>query len=129
MNLKKYNETTIAKIGRGKPSISFSINNGVISISRAAATLMNLKKGDRIEFFQNEKEPEDWYIRVSTGEHGFIVHDGKCGNLMFRNKKMAYIVLSSLKLTRTSRFIISAEPEDIAGEKYYFILTRNPLNK
>ena len=128
MKLKAFNQLNSSTVRIGKPTIRFSKSAGLITFSRQAAMDMGLEDGTRIELCQNEDAPTDWYIHVTDNESGFELRNEKdTGRRAFNCTAIVKRVLGSLNIDTGASFVISKEPEVIDGEKYYFIITRNPI--
>ena len=121
MKLKEF--STIGELSAsGIAAISFN-KRGLICINTAAAESIGIKKGDRIAFYQDEDNPEDWYFRISTKD-GALLRDNK-------SKKglkcyFAIVVSEILKSTKNkdiAKFQISTTAED----GLYAIITRKNI--
>lgn len=129
MKLKAFNQENIPVIRTGKPTIRFFATAGLISISKAAALLMNLKEGSLIELCQNEDEPTDWYIHKTEEQSGFTLR-GKTSSfcLTFNSTPLVVKVLSTLNIEKGASFLISKKPVIIDSEEYWYMITGNPMN-
>lgn len=93
----------------GKPRVRFS-KSGSIFLNRAAASLMGLKKGDKVVFLADEENPEDLFVMAH--EDGFTLGGLSNGELAIYNRQ--------LKAEFDSRF---------GGGSYAFELVRRPIHQ
>ncbi|MFA5649552.1 MAG: hypothetical protein WC914_00200 [Proteiniphilum sp.] len=139
MKLKKFNEENTPRTRRCDPTIRFVRKTGLISISAEAGRILGMNSGDaRLEFFQNEEVPKDWYISLTHDQQGFQFRSK--GRLYLLNSvSMSRNILDSLKtdrpglasgeidITKGATFRISTTPVLQGEKKLYYIITGKPL--
>lgn len=65
--MKIFNHNTVPqRAGRSQPGIGVYTRNGHIGINVEAIRMLGLKKSDRVQFAQDEKNPTLWYISISV---------------------------------------------------------------
>ena len=82
----------------GSATLNMTINGG-FSLSSKAATLLDLKSGDKVVFLQEADYPPDWYIqKATTDKDGFALHEGGKKSLSFKSSSLvSFISKSALK--------------------------------
>ena len=90
--------TVVARAHVGIATINFNAK-GSISISKAAAGLLEITPGSKLSLLQDEDNLTDWYIAKDEA-NGFLVRGGSSGfkGLMFSNSQVARRVRESLGL-------------------------------
>ena len=123
MNLKVYNRENFGSVNlAADPRIYFQ-HNGPIRISIKAASILNLKPGDKVEVCQDADRPKDWYIFKTKNAAGFnLGNDGQKGALKFFCKRLVIDFLTSINAEKSSSFRIANVPIDHEGIKIYAIL-------
>lgn len=112
----------------GKPTIRFSKSAGLITFSKQAGINLGLTDKTRVELCQNEEEPTDWYIHITTSQSAFeLRRKDDAVNYTFNATPLVRKVLETLKIEHAASFIISGEPHIIGSEKYFYIITGNPI--
>ncbi|MCU6767376.1 hypothetical protein OCV73_00165 [Barnesiella propionica] len=102
MKLKEFS-TVGRKALNGIATISFN-KKGFIGINAAAAESIGIKSGERIVFFQDEDNPEDWYFDVSP-DKGALLRNHTTGKGFACNfSVVATEVLKSTKNKDFARF-------------------------
>lgn len=128
MKLKTFNQSNLPTNPVGKPTIRFSMPSGLVTFSGIAGVNLGLTKETRVELCQNEDVPEDWYVHLTEDESGFALRNrDNDKNFTFNAVAMVKKVLTSVGVEKAASFIISNNPEEISGEKYYYIITKNPI--
>lgn len=127
MKLKSYNATNCqARILGTFVTISKS---GMLSISSEACRLIGIKDNTKVEFFQDEESPEDWYIGLSKAEGAFHIRaKEKNGVYCIQNAFLARTIRDSIKFSESgsARFMISKEFEQGGGTgKVFAIITKS----
>lgn len=102
------------------PSLSVG-KKGAMRINREAVKKLGLKAGDEIAFYQDKKEPIDWYMRF--GQDGVKMRDTNKGegSLIFNFSAVAVKMLATVNKDK-AQFRIATEP---TTGGYYAILTRS----
>jgi len=118
MKLKLFAPTRL-----NKPSISL-YKNGEFRISQSLADIMGAKTGSRIQVFQDEEEPTDWYIKFNT-EDGYLLRNksGKGAGYAFCSKPLVEAIKNSVKIRDGAKFIMPVSSEPDPELQVYAILT------
>ena len=128
MKLQTFDAENTVSRQRGDAVVSFG-KNGFNMISKSAAEAMQMEKGDKIAFHQDQDNPEDWY--VSHGEAGFVVAEKEnTTGLVFTSKAMSATIMDALEIDapRVS-FLISKEATELDGVPYWAVITAKPIIK
>ncbi|WP_372648232.1 hypothetical protein [Draconibacterium sp.] len=132
MKLKKFNNKTLPRNGQISGSIHITFNKkGVISFSKSASDLLNLKDGDRIVLHQDEENRGDWYLEKTEDENGFKLHkkSNKDNRVCFGRKILCQTIAKSLGVTADTTFIMHVlkNPKRLQGLVLYEL--KNSSNK
>lgn len=87
MKLRRYNKTN--SIFRGtiyRPAIAPRAQNGDITFNKPLQILLKLQEGDKIEFFQDKRNKNTWYMTVVEKGDGFVVR--RTGTLLITNREV-----------------------------------------
>lgn len=85
MKLKQFNRQTVVKGCKDKkPFLSMQTRNGVVSMSKGAATLLGVGRDDMVQIIQDEDNPTEFYIEKVDSD-GFLLrsydnHQALCFN-------------------------------------------------
>lgn len=127
MNLKEYNHKN-CEPQRGRKdipaSISMSTEKGLFTFNKPAAELINVCEKDKVVVYQDEEEPENWYIEV-VKDRGFPVrYNKRWENYKFNNVKVARKIAESVCFSgKTGRMLIAKQPTKIGDRTLWGILT------
>ena len=124
MKLKLFDSLKCGHARVSLPMISISLA-GVVTVNKGLSRELNLHKGDRIAFYQNENRPIDWYL-VKDEPTGFFLRDYKNGILAFSSSELCREVRKSLDVSCHLRIAVSTEPTD---DRYYALITAGFKNK
>lgn len=120
---------------QNKPSIHFSFNRGIVSISVGAVEQLGLKEFEYVSIAQDEKNEDQWYIYKSDST-GYRVkkHAGakKGESLFFQHRSLAKKIADSVAFEGSSgRCQVSKTPYKVEGIKnpLYAIITATLKNK
>jgi hypothetical protein len=107
MKLKLFTPTRL-----NKPSISLYESNGEIRISQSLSDMVGTSAGSKLQIFQDEDEPADWYIKFNT-EDGYLLHNKSGGGYSFNSKPLIRAIKGSIKIRDGAKLIIpvSQEPD------------------
>lgn len=127
MNLKHYNPETLptGRGAHGLPRVNIT-RVGRFSFNKPAMQLLSIGDNDQVEFYQDEGDPQNWYI--SKVDKGGFVLKAKIGNgneLVFYKKALAEVILESVdvKLTKPSVSLpIAGEPTKLGKQTLFGIL-------
>lgn len=107
-------ETKIKTHREKPPILRFYVQNGGLAFTTSASEFLQIKIGDRIKFFQDEKNPKKWYfsigkedglpMRLHTYEYSF----------RFGSKKL---VNALIKAYRKNKLYFKKREED--GKTFY----------
>jgi hypothetical protein len=120
MELIEFNQTGTRHEDSAMMSIS---HNGIIRFNRAAFDKIGLKHGDRISFYQDKKQPMDWYFKV-TDRGARLRHDTGGSSLATNFTNVAKEILKSLGISKIVRLRVATEPVE---DGYYAIITRSGI--
>ncbi len=70
MKLKCF-DTSVVGVVSARPYIRINGKTGLIGFNSTLTRNLNLSKGDRVSFYQDESSPKDWYL-ARSGD-GFAV--------------------------------------------------------
>lgn len=104
------------------PFMSVS-ENGIIRFSKYAMDEIGLHDGDRITFYQDKKNPMDWYFK-KTEEGARLRLDTSRNSICINFSMVAKKILQSIGTDKITRIRIATEPVD-GG--YYAIITRSVI--
>jgi len=116
MKLKTFDRTQSKMRLSKKPAIRIS-KVGLISLNKCAIRLLDLKVGDKIKFYQDEDNPEDWYLKEvpKTDDLGLICRNGSsfAKSIMVNSAATANALFESIGFTGTTlKCQIGSEPDD-----------------
>jgi len=116
MKLKLFTPTRL-----NKPSISL-YKNGEVRISPSLADIVGAKTGTRIQVFQDEEEPADWYIKFNTDD-GYLLRSKSGGGYNFCHRALVDAIKGSIKIRDGAKLSmpVSTDPDPEHG--VYAILT------
>lgn len=129
MKLVTYDATTVAQERKTGAYLSLS-RVGASTISKDAAKLMRLDAGDMICFNEDEDNPGDWYVCISTGGFELREYGKGGGGLLFNSSGMVNKLLDSLGVDEVRvRFNIGKEPVKVDGDdvEYWPVITKMPI--
>ena len=111
---------------RGDQSPTLSVSpKGWMRFNRPAVEKLGLEAGMRMVFYQDKKDPLDWYFKL--GDDGAKLrkeHQDK-GCLVFNFSIVAKKILAALKKDTAVLVRVATTPVDGVHEGYYAILTRS----
>lgn len=122
MKLKTYNPN-LRSIRTGN-ILSVNRKSGQINLNASSAQALKIKLGDKVNVFQDEDNPIDWYVAKVT--EGFTVRKLSASNSIgFCNKLVADDIMKSSGITENSaRYNISTAFIDHEGVRLYPIITK-----
>ena len=129
MKLKSFNPTNIpASTKSGIPKIALNSKSGTISFTKFACEKLGLKlTGAQIEFFQDEKNKEDWYI--SESKVGFVLRAKDDKSMLFNATFLVKSIFESKEyLHHTGHVLIAAEPVKINNVDHWPLITSTLKN-
>lgn len=125
LTLKKFsteNCTTFKKQRDVRPRISI-YPTGLIRFTTPAIDLLGIKPGDKLAFYQNEKDPQEWYIGKDPS--GFTCRGNAAKLMSLKNKKLAEMLYESLAPNLPSDkyivMLIAEEPTKADGESLVLV--------
>lgn len=130
MKLKIFNQNNLPVIAKGKPTIRLSLPSGLVTISPAAGEVLGLTDRSHVELCQNEEAPYDWYIHVIKSPPGFPLRRKAPGSgFCFNCTSIVKRFFGEINFQGSAcSFLVSKTPENVSGEKYWYIITKNPIN-
>jgi len=134
MKLKEFNTSNSKTATPGEPTIRLNSKAGLFGISKAAAELLSLNDTSKIVIVQDEENPTDWYIKVSTDQNAFTIRKGKnASDYSFNCTPVTKSILDSIKPALKPVFVaagfkLSKTPVEIEDSTYWTIITANPIN-
>jgi hypothetical protein len=115
-------DKTIQFQRKGKMIISFS-SKGVIRISKCLVELMKLKPGNFIRFYQDEENPDDWYIRKE--KDGIELRPNAGTTALLCN--LASVSSEMMKYSKSSTGVSMIVSSDPINNYYYLIITKSAV--
>lgn len=101
------------------PAIGIS-TKGAMRFNKALVDALQLKAGDKVSFFQDRKQPIDWYMKFGQGATlRKPVTDN--GSLVFNFSEVARKIAQAIQKDRALIRVATTPVED----GYYAILTRS----
>jgi hypothetical protein len=102
-------------IGRRSPEIPALTfyEKGTITINYQAAKLLGLSAENTILIIQNERHPENIYLRVCTFDKGFRLHPEK-KSLRFYCESLSKKILSATSQSGAKKICLRVHPEPTA---------------
>ncbi|HEY5591548.1 MAG TPA: hypothetical protein VIK55_11085 [Paludibacter sp.] len=135
MKLKEFNTSNSKMALPGEPTLRINSKAGLLGFSKAASVILGLTDQTKIIFVQDEDNPTDWYIKITSEENGFSLRRKEnTSEFAFNNTPIAKLILESIKTDRLKLafkacgFKICKTPVEIENEKYWLIITADPLN-
>lgn len=118
----KLREFTSKRVERfTEPAISLYRSNGEVRLSSQLVDKLNIQLNSRIQFFQDEHNPQDWYLKVNCSR-GFRIRQKPDGRLLFSSKPLVNAIFDSLKLKKGDRPIVPVSTErDLTNDTYALI--------
>ncbi len=126
MKFKRYNETTFPKgATSGTPNISFS-RSGTITLNSVAVNALQINAEERIEFIQDEDNPEDWYIlKSSDGGYTLRQQTEKTTAVMIQNKGLITHIARELGHAVPFGCLVSVQCVHIDDMELWPIITKS----
>lgn len=127
MKLKSFNpEVLPATTGRQfTPFVSIHMKSGMFGINGVACEIIGLKKGDLVEVYQDEEDPENWYLaKVKEGGWTLSQKYNSTG-LFFCNKQLCVLIIDSVgaELSKPGvRLPLAGEPTKLGKQTLFGIL-------
>jgi len=116
MKLKEFSPDTIDQHASGLSTIRIDKEDNLLSLSKGCNEIMNLHKGMKVLFFQDEENTSNWYICLSVT--GFRLNFDKRMRCKLYNKKLAELILKSACPPETKGVIFLISIVVISGRKY-----------
>ena len=110
--------------GDERPTLSIS-PKGWMRFNKIAVERLGLEAGMRVKFYQDKKEPLDWYFKTSDEGAQLRKEHKKNGCLVFNFSLVAAKILAALKKDTAVLVRVATTPVDGVHEGYYAILTRS----
>lgn len=133
MKLKEFNLTNSSFIKTGEPTISCNVTAGLVNLSPELCKIMKLGDGRRVSLFQDEENPQDWYITETTD--GFRLREDKKGRggnsaITFNNTTTVKAMAKSLKIVGNYfKCRVGDTPVVVGKTSYYPIITKGVITK
>lgn len=130
MKLKSFNPENIPQNTRiGIAKVSLNSKSGTITLTKQTVIKMDLKPNDKIEFFQDEENVDEWYIAVT--KNGFDIRDKKKDQTFIFNSTFLVkkIFDSMIYNHHTGYCLLGAEPVIKDKVKYWPIITKTLKNQ
>lgn len=128
MKLKTFNPDVLPNIyGKNQqPRISLHFKSGLISINEVACEMIGLKPDDYVEVYQDEEDPENWYL-AKTNKSGWVLRPQNKGakGLRFSNKELCRLMMDSVGAKPSTpgvRIPIAGEPTKLGKQTLYGLL-------
>lgn len=124
LTLEKFsteNCTTSKKQRDVRPRIAI-YQTGLIRFTTPAINVLDIKPGDKLAFYQNKKDPQEWYI--GKDDSGFTCRGNAEKIMSLKNKKLAELLYESLAPNLPSDkyivMLIAEEPTKADGESQLY---------
>lgn len=114
MKLIEFNPENSVQLNPGASTIRVNRKAGLISFSKMAGTIMNLKRGMKLLVYQDEENPTNWYIRISSA--GFPLRTSNDKAFDFNNTTLAHKILNS-----ADNPFLKDEPDKTLGACGFYI--------
>jgi len=132
MNLQEFNLDNSQGVKPTQNLVNLH-ETGRISFSKQLMRELNITRGTKLSFFQDKDKPTEWYIAINTPNGIPVItrESGKeTGRGNFQCKAIVETFFLSLKYTSKSvSLIVSNEPEEKDGVKYYQLMTGHLAKK
>jgi len=126
MELIAFNAKNSTRSVRGE--ISMNVNEkGVIRLSKYTSIMLGLSPGDKVEFFQDNDDPRDWYVKKSVSKEAFRLNTNKEWGYFYFNSSYLSSRIMAVAKCKSASFMLSKTPKMIDDEPYYLILVANPI--
>jgi len=113
MKLKVYDAHNCMAVKVPAPPTITVAKKGMITLSKLACEVLEIKVGDRLFFKQDEDRPVDWYIETTNDPKGFeLKAKGNTTGLYLLSSMLSMHILNSLQLYETTKFNMAREPLD-----------------
>ena len=122
MKLKKFNRSTQGRATKGVPAVTVS-GKGLIRVNTPAQELLALKSGDKINLFQDEERPVDWFIEKTGEEGGLIMRSDTSGGLICNAALITSMLLKSIGANGNTVYMLIAQMPIEDGSPIHAILT------
>jgi hypothetical protein len=95
MALKKFKKQPKEK-RQPKPPFVRIMANGVITFNKGLSRFLNLSEGIGIDFYQDEEDSRDWYLKVDKDSENKVRKKKPHDLYVFNNVRLANAILSSI---------------------------------
>lgn len=116
--------------GRSNPHPALNFNAAAIfTINASLANLLNISQGDKIDFFQDQDRPKDWYMTVSA-EYGHLVvfsKSGKYTQRKFQKRGLYDLVKESFSISEKSGSFLIGTPKTYEDKVYYPLILKRSI--
>lgn len=118
----KLKEFTCKRVERASvPAISL-YKNGEVRFSSHLVNALHVIPGSRVLFFQDELNPQDWYIKINCSRGYKLTERGPDKRLSFTSKPLVIAIIDSLKLKPEQKPVIPVSTErDLTNDTYALI--------
>ncbi|NCB97337.1 MAG: hypothetical protein EOM36_03125 [Bacteroidia bacterium] len=104
------------------PAISLYRSNGEVRFSSLLVNALHITSGSRIQFFQDELNPTDWYFKINCSRGYKVTEKGQDKRLSFQSKPLVMAIIDSLKLKPEHTPVIPVSTErDLTNDTYALI--------
>lgn len=124
MKLKKFNRSTQVSRGVcGMPYFAIT-RKGVIRINRKAQELLAVEAGDRINIYNDEERPADWYLEKTPEDEGLIMRKSTGDGVVCNSVSITNSIFKSLRIEKENSVSMRIAPNPIEdGSTIYAIFT------
>ena len=130
MKLRKFNRGT--QVSRGVSDIPyFSISRkGIIRLNTKAMDLLGVEPTDKINVYNDEERPADWYVEKTNEPEGLIMRKCSGGGVICNSAGITGNILKALRIDKENTATMRIAPNPIEeGSTIYAILTGSAARK
>lgn len=125
MKLKEFTSRRVERFT--EPVISLYKSNGEVRFSSHLVSKLNIQLNSRIQFFQDELNPQDWYMKINCSSGYKVTAKGREKRLSLVSKALVQALVESLKLKSETRLVIPVSTERDLVTDTYAIITHKLL--
>lgn len=104
------------------PAISLYRSNGEVRFSSHLVNALHISPGSRVQFFQDELNAQDWYLKINCSRGYTLTEKGPEKRLSFVCKPLVIAIIDSLKLKPEQKPVIPVSTErDLVNDTYALI--------
>jgi hypothetical protein len=125
MKLKEFTSKRGERVSQ--PAISLYMSNGEVRFSSHLVNALHVSPGSRVQFFQDELNPQDWYFKINCSRGYMLTEKGTDRRLSFQCKPLVIAILNSLMLKPGVKPVIPVSIDRDLTNDTYALITRAML--